>query len=112
MGGKAEELLKHRFTVVNLWRPISGPVYDMPLAIIDAASMTAGDFIATDLQYSDRVGEVTSIRHNPTHRWFYLAGMRTDEALFLKCFDSSRDGRARYTAHSAGCLCLWRSVWR
>ena len=27
--------------------------------------------------------------------------MRTNEALLLKCFDSARDGRVRYTAHSA-----------
>jgi hypothetical protein len=27
--------------------------------------------------------------------------MRADEALFLKCFDSATDGRARWTAHCA-----------
>jgi hypothetical protein len=27
--------------------------------------------------------------------------MRPDEVMLLKCFDSARDGRARFTAHSA-----------
>jgi hypothetical protein len=27
--------------------------------------------------------------------------MTPDEAMLLKCFDSSRDGRARFTAHTA-----------
>jgi hypothetical protein len=27
--------------------------------------------------------------------------MRRNEVLFLKCFDSATDGRARYTAHTA-----------
>ena len=27
--------------------------------------------------------------------------MRPDEALLLKCYDSERDGRARWTMHSA-----------
>ena len=29
MGDEAEELLKHRFAVNNLWRPISGPVFEI-----------------------------------------------------------------------------------
>ena len=28
MGDEAEELLKHRFAIINLWRPIRGPVLD------------------------------------------------------------------------------------
>ncbi len=101
--GKAEAapLLNHRFSVVNLWRPIRGPVEDMPLAVLDARSMTADDFVDTDLMYRDRKGEVSSVRHNAAHRWYYLRHMRSDEALFLKCFDNARDGRARFTAHSA-----------
>ena len=37
---EAEERLKHRFAVVNVWRPIRGPVQDTPLAVCDADSMT------------------------------------------------------------------------
>ena len=54
-----------------------------------------------DLIYADRIGEVSSVRHSPEHRWHYLSAMQTDEALLLKCFDSDTSGRARYTAHSA-----------
>ena len=32
LGADAEELLKHRFGIVNVWRPIRGPVQDSPLA--------------------------------------------------------------------------------
>jgi hypothetical protein len=31
LGADAEELLKHRFGIVNVWRPIRGPVQDSPL---------------------------------------------------------------------------------
>jgi len=101
--GEAEgaDLLKRRYAVINLWRPISGPVRDMPLGILDAQSMSQDDFVATDLIYRDRIGEVSSVRPNRSHRWYYLSEMRTDEALLLKCFDSDRSGRARYTAHSS-----------
>jgi len=38
MGDEAEELLRHRFEIVNVWRPIRGPLRDAPLAICDATS--------------------------------------------------------------------------
>jgi hypothetical protein len=98
---EAAPLLQHRFAVINVWRPISGPVLDMPLGILDARSVAQNDFVATDLKYRDRTGEVTSLRHNPDHRWNYLSAMQADEVLFLKCFDNDTSGLARYTGHSA-----------
>jgi hypothetical protein len=101
MGDEAEELLKHRFAEINVWRPIRGPVEESPLAVCDAQSMKLQDFIATDLKYRDRTGEVYSVAYNPTHRWYYFPKMQRDEALLLKCYDSATDGRARFTAHTA-----------
>jgi hypothetical protein len=43
---------------------------------------------------------VYSVVFNPNHRWFYFPQMARDEALLLKCYDSSDDGRARFTAHT------------
>ena len=95
---EAEERLKHRFAIVNVWRPIHGPVQDAPLAVCDAQSMQQDDFVATDLVYGNRTGEVYSVRHNPEHHWYYVSDMQPDEVMFLKCFDSVTDGRARFTA--------------
>jgi hypothetical protein len=33
MGDEAEELLKHRFGEINVWRPIREPVEETPLAV-------------------------------------------------------------------------------
>lgn len=98
---EADALLQHRFAVINVWRPIRGPVQDKPLAVLDAQSMGPNDFVATDLIYKDRTGEIYSVHHRPTHRWYYVSEMQPDEALLLKCYDSATDGRARFTAHSA-----------
>ena len=98
---RAEELLQHRFAVVQSWRPIAGPVQDRPLAICDAQSIDARDFVLTDLVYSDRVGEVMQLSHNPGHRWFYFPEMDPGEVLIFKTYDSLADGRARFTAHTA-----------
>jgi hypothetical protein len=98
---EAEARLKSRFVEINLWRPINGPVEDAPLAVCDASSISAGDLIAADLRYPDRTGEIYMASFSPHHRWYYFPRMRSDEVLFLKCYDSLKDGRARFTAHTA-----------
>lgn len=101
MGAEAEELLKHRFAIVNLWRPITGPLRDAPLALCHAATVAPEDLVTHDLIYRDRVGEIFALTYNPAHQWFYAPAMRTDEALLLKCYDSLRDGRARFMPHTS-----------
>ena len=98
---EAEDLLTRRFAVVNVWRPISGPVRGTPLAVCGADSIAAGHLVPLDLIYPDRTGEIYAFLHSPDHRWFYVPEMQVDEALLLKCYDSAEDGRARFTAHSA-----------
>jgi hypothetical protein len=100
-GDEAEFLLRGRVQVINLWRPIRGPLRDAPLAVCDASSVAAADLVASDLVYRERVGETYSVTYNPAHRWFYVPAMQPDEALLLKCFDSATDGRARFAPHTA-----------
>ncbi|MCC8431141.1 CmcJ/NvfI family oxidoreductase [Reyranella aquatilis] len=98
---EADELLKGRVQVVNLWRPIKGPLLDSPLAVCDATTISFDDLVPSDLVYPHRVGETYSVKFNPAHRWYYVPRMRTDEALLLKCCDTSVGVPARYTPHSA-----------
>jgi len=98
---EAEELLKGRVQVINLWRPIKGPLQDSPLAVCDATTIHSDDLVPSDLVYPHRVGETYSVKYNPTHRWYYVPQMRTDEALLLKCADTSTGVPARFTPHSA-----------
>lgn len=98
---EAEARLKRRFAIINTWRPIRGPVEEAPLAVCDARTIAPKDLVATDLRYPDRTGEVYSLAFNPAQRWFYFPAMRREEVLFLKCYDSATDGRARFAPHSA-----------
>jgi hypothetical protein len=100
-GDEAEELLRGRVQVINVWRPIRGPLRDAPLAVCDAGSVAPEDLVPSDLVYQNRVGETYGVTYNPAHRWYYVPEMQTDEALLLKCFDSATDGRARFAPHTA-----------
>jgi hypothetical protein len=90
-----------RVQIINVWRPIRGPLSDAPLAVCDARTVDPVDLVATDLVYPDKVWETYSVTSNPRHRWFYAPRMSVDEALLFKCFDSETDGRARFTPHAS-----------
>jgi hypothetical protein len=98
---EAQKLLYGRVQVINLWRPIRGPLLDAPLAVCDAQSVDPQDLIPSDLIYRERIGETYSVTYRPSHRWYYFSKMGPDEVLLLKCFDSATDGRARFAPHSA-----------
>ena len=100
LGDEAEDLLKHRFAIVNVWRSIEGEVASAPLAVIDSNSLKRGDLVPTDLVYPDRIGEIYEITANPDHRWFYFPKMTEDEVLLIKGYDSD-SSKARFTPHSA-----------
>ncbi|MGD9604365.1 MAG: CmcJ/NvfI family oxidoreductase [Gammaproteobacteria bacterium] len=103
-----DDLHGRRCAFVNLWRPIVGPVQDVPLAVCDARSMTPAEivdtpihhFVESDLEHPSHSGEIQSMRYAPSHRWFYFSDMQPDEVLLLKCYDAPGAGVARYMAHT------------
>src|SRR6185436_7494104 len=102
MGDEAEELLKGRVQVINLWRPIlDEPLRDAPLAVCDSRTVKSDDLVPTDLVYRDRTGETYSVKYNPAHTWFYAPQMRRDEALLLKIADTKEDISARFMPHTS-----------
>ncbi len=98
---EAEALLQRRFAIVQVWRPIRHPVESFPLALCDARSMSPKDFVISERRYPNRVGQTYAVTYNPEHRWYWFPRMRREEALIFKVFDSLKDGRARWTAHTA-----------
>lgn len=100
MGAEAEELLQHRFAIINLWRPIRGPLLESPLTLCDAQSLSEENLIASDLKYPDRTGETYSITYNPGQRYYYFPKMQADEAVLIRCFDSALEGARRFSAHT------------
>ena len=98
---EAERLLERRFAIIQVWRAISQPIRSNPLAVADARSVAAGDLLIAERRYPHRIGQTYRLRYNPAHRWFYFPEMRRDEALVFKVYDSEKDGRARFTPHTA-----------
>ncbi|CAB3761353.1 CmcJ/NvfI family oxidoreductase [Paraburkholderia humisilvae] len=99
---EADEWLKGRTAIVNLWRPIGAPIESSPLAMCDSRSIAPNDLVPMDLIRQDGgVGEVYAFAFSAQHRWYYFPQMTPDEVLLLKIYDSAGDGVARLTAHTA-----------
>ena len=98
---EAEALLQKRFAIIQVWRAINQPIESNPLAMVDAHTIAFDDLLIAERRYPDRIGQTYRLAYNPKHRWIYFPRMTRDEALVFKVFDSMKDGRARFTAHTS-----------
>jgi hypothetical protein len=99
LGAEAALLLRRRVIQINVWRPITGPLRDAPLAICDASSIAPHQLAPVDLLYPERRGEIYYLTYDPNQRWYYAPDMQPDEVWLLKNYDSATVGTARFAAH-------------
>lgn len=97
----AEKLLKHRFAIVNVWRSINGMVSSSAIGLCDASTVAPEDLVPVTRKAKDRIGELQQAVYRPSHQWYYFPEMQPDESLLIKTYDSAKDGRARFTIHTA-----------
>ena len=89
----------------NVWRVLTPPPQDVPLALCDARSVAPEDLIAADAIFdlkgeSNFSFEAWLVRHNPRQRWVYYSDMRSDEALVFKTNDTNPEA-AHCVPHGA-----------
>jgi hypothetical protein len=93
-----------RFIAFSLWRPLTPPPQNCPLALCDGRSLDDGEGVTNPLHIVDALpseeammgdypGEEDLIaasvfRYRPEHRWWYFSNMSPDEFLLFKFFDS------------------------
>jgi hypothetical protein len=94
---EADAILRRRYAEYNVWQPIDGPVRREPLGLVDASTIGPDDVMTC----TSEAGDILFGVYNPAHRWYYAPEMGIDEVLIFKCYESARDGRARFTLHSA-----------
>ncbi len=99
---EADELLAGRYRIINVWRPLNGPVMSFPLAVADSQTVTDSDLIAIEHRYPNRNGQTAAVQFNKAQKWYYWSGMTDEDRLLLKCYDSDETvgkwGRVPHTA--------------
>ncbi|CAD6580511.1 MAG: hypothetical protein TREMPRED_002763, partial [Tremellales sp. Tagirdzhanova-0007] len=88
-----------RSQIINMWRPLNGPVTNAPLAMLDYRSLSPGDLA----KHGHMFGVGFDIHHSAAQSWSYIRHQQSDEIIYLKCFDSMQgaDGSALYVGHVA-----------
>lgn len=79
-----------RFAIINVWRNIAPePVARDPLALCDGRSVNPEELVVFEIHYKDRIGENYFARPAQSHAWYAYPGIRPDEALLIKQWDSA-----------------------
>jgi hypothetical protein len=89
----------------NVWRVLTPPPQDVPLAVCDARSLSPEDFIAADAIFDHQNAiafsfEALLLRHNPKQRWAHYSNMHPDEVLVFKTHDTDANA-AHCVPHGA-----------
>ena len=93
-----------RFIAFSLWRALSPPPQDMPLAVcegrsvgddegtpntkVDVDEIPTGDALFAPIEGEENMAAATIFHYSPAHRWWYFPDMTPDEVIFLKFYDS------------------------
>jgi hypothetical protein len=105
-----------RFVAFSLWRALSEPPQDMPVALcdgrsvhddegthntkVDVAEIPEGDALFAPIEGEAEMPAATIFHYSPAHRWWYFPDMEPEEVLFIKFYDSdhSKAWRCPHTA--------------
>jgi hypothetical protein len=81
-----------RWAAYNLWRSMSPPPQDIPLAVCDAQTVSRDDEVTVTAVTRERSGNIrhdtTGYAPNDEHRWWYFRDMTPQEVLIFKAHDS------------------------
>ena len=97
-----------RYMAINLWRSLTPPPQDRPLAICDATSVSTQSGAFNTLMLVDQMPAREQMlaeppddpalrrgflfHHDPNHRWFYFPDMAAEEVVLFKLYDSTEQG--------------------
>ena len=89
----------------NVWRVVSQPPQDVPLAVCDARSLLPADLVPADAVF-DKEGKILFsfesllLRYSASQRWSFYSDMHPDEVLVFKTNDTD-PLRAHHVPHGA-----------
>ncbi|KAK1770187.1 hypothetical protein QBC33DRAFT_530329 [Phialemonium atrogriseum] len=77
------------FDLLNIWKVLSGPNNDWPLAVCDYSSVDwDNDTTTNDAVHLLRTGENWLLHYNEEQQWYYLSGMEEDDLIVFRNTDS------------------------
>jgi len=78
--------------MINVWKPLHGPLRDWPLALCDLRSIDPDDLQRLDEVHSEDFLESYQVKYNSAQRWWFLPEQEPHEILVFKGADSEVSG--------------------
>ena len=99
-----------RFICINLWRAISPPPQDYPLAVCDGRSLTSTNCTPNAMISCDKVPDLTKpetipdgpivseadlFPYSEDQKWYFFSDMTKDEIMAFTLYDSAKGEKER-----------------
>jgi hypothetical protein len=84
------------FEVINVWRPLTPPPQDVPLALCDQRTTDRDDWLVCQTlepQLKEEMKHIVPLS-NPSNRWYYFSNLTTDEAIVFRNYNDDVHGPA------------------
>jgi hypothetical protein len=82
-----------RVRIFNVWRPLTPPPQDIPLALCDQRTVDKSDWVVgrtIETTIPQGVPYLTSV-FSPGNAWYYVSNLGLDEVIVFKGYDSDRE---------------------
>ncbi|KAF2833647.1 hypothetical protein CC86DRAFT_415544 [Ophiobolus disseminans] len=90
-GRDREKVTSRRYQVINIWKPLSGPCRDFPMAYLDPESVNPQeDLYTVDEVFPTVANEVFQVHHNHNHKWYYVPDQLDSEITIFQAYDSEK----------------------
>ncbi|KAG9235238.1 hypothetical protein BJ875DRAFT_483389 [Amylocarpus encephaloides] len=90
-GENKEKMMQRKYQVINIWKPLTGPCKDYPMAYLDPKSVDRDDdLLVVDEVFPTVVNEVFQVHFNPNHKWYYVPDQLDSEVAIFNAFDSEK----------------------
>ncbi|KAK5991156.1 Fe(II)/2-oxoglutarate-dependent dioxygenase nvfI-like protein [Cladobotryum mycophilum] len=100
-GDKADDILKGRVRIINLWRPYGIPVESHPIALLDGSTVPRDKLVEVDVVRQSYIGESYYLLPHDGYRWYFINNQKCDEVLLFKMYDSDDNVGAKCCPHAS-----------
>ena len=88
VGKDTWKLLRGRLRIMNIWRPLNGPIVDCPLAFCDGRTYDREALVPMNTIRPGFVSQAAAAQSLPGMEWYYKSRHTDDEPVVFKNFDT------------------------
>ncbi|KAM5368719.1 hypothetical protein ACJZ2D_009385 [Fusarium nematophilum] len=100
-GDRAQDILKGRVRIINVWRPYEGPVESCPIAVLDGSTVPEDKLVRVDVVRRSYIGECYYVLPHGEYRWYFINNQRCEDVLLFKMYDSDQKVKAKCCPHAS-----------